>query len=105
MKSCTATTANNSAAIAATTLTKEGMTLGAVMRISEAAHKPTSAANTGPLATRSIGSSSENERFAYDKDRKSCCYNVVSSPKVMDREQRSCDNKGDAVQAPKKPTQ
>ena len=39
MKICTATVAKSNAAMAATSLSQEGMTFGALTRVREAAHK------------------------------------------------------------------
>jgi len=38
-----------------------------------------------------------------DEDKKACCHKVVSSPEVMNREDRRCDDKRDSVKAPKEP--
>ena len=81
MKICSATIANNSAAKAATTLTQEGMTVGA------------------------LTSASENQCLAYDEDQKSCCNSVVGPPEVMNGKQGRCDNQSDSVKTPEEPTQ
>ena len=46
------------------------------------------------------GSARENQCLAYDEDQKSCCYNVVSSPEMMNCEECGSGNERDSVKTP-----
>jgi hypothetical protein len=46
----------------------------------------------------------DNQYFAYDEDKKPRCDDIVSSPEVMNREHRGCNNQRNSVKAPKEST-
>jgi hypothetical protein len=83
-------------------LTKAGMTLGALTRDSDAAHRATPAPNDGVLAARSMGAV-ENQRLTGKKDQEAGRHHVVTPAHVMYRKQCGCNDERGPVQAPGKP--
>ena len=102
MKSCTATAANNSAAIAATALSHAGMTVGTLRG---PAKLPT---RRSPRQRRDHSRRDPSQRrtgscLADDEDEKPCCDDVVTLAEMMNREQGRCNDQRDSSMPQKSP--